>query len=261
LLKKYQIAQYLGRLNLEYGLNKDTAFLKNIHKTHLFRIPFENLSIHNQEYISLDCEDIFRKIIIKNRGGFCYELNTLFYNLLTSLEYDTTIISARVFNDHGVPGPEFDHMALITETDGQKWLCDVGFGDSFIEPLELTTDKIQNEKWRAYQITRPDKQHFLLSYKDEDIWKKSYLFTLIPRAVDEFNFMCHYHQSSPESHFTQKRLCTIATENGRITLRDNRLIITEGKNKREIPIEGEHTFSEYLYKYFGIDLLFDQMVL
>jgi N-hydroxyarylamine O-acetyltransferase len=49
-------------------------------------------------------------------------------------------------------------------------------------------------------------------------------------------------------------VCTLATSDGRVTLRDTRLIITRGDLKGEIPIDGENEFRTALREHYGIDL-------
>jgi len=64
--------------------------------------------------------------------------------------------------------------------------------------------------------------------------------------------MCLYHQTSPQSHFTQKRICSLATPDGRVTLSDLRLITTRNgvREERMLETEAEHTVA--LRELFGI---------
>ncbi|QKG84428.1 arylamine N-acetyltransferase [Kroppenstedtia pulmonis] len=64
----------------------------------------------------------------------------------------------------------------------------------------------------------------------------------------------HHHQTSPDSHFTQKSICSLATETGRISLSDDHLIITEDGEKRNIPIHSSTERTEWLRKVFKIVL-------
>ena len=59
------------------------------------------------------------------------------------------------------------------------------------------------------------------------VWERQYAFTTQPRAFVDFEPMCHYHQTSPKSIFTRKQICTLATPEGRISLEDGRLIVTQ----------------------------------
>ena len=85
-------------------------------------------------------------------------------------------------------------------------------------------------------------------------WKTEYSFTLQPRALSEFADMCHYHQTSPRSSFTQKRVCTRATPDGRITLADRKLIVTRNGVREERSLNGEDEWRAELLQHFGVVL-------
>ncbi|AHG22934.1 hypothetical protein Z042_20250 [Chania multitudinisentens RB-25] len=82
-----------------------------------------------------------------------------------------------------------------------------------------------------------------------------YRFTLRPRETQDFTDMCHYHSTSPRSHFTQKLLCTRPTHNGRITLSESKLIITENHQRMESALNSEQEHRAALKRYFAIDVM------
>ena len=125
---------YLQRINYVGPLAPSAETLRQLHLAHLLSVPFENLSIHRREPIVLDDAALFEKIVRLQRGGFCYELNGVFAALLRSLGFKVTMLSAEVANGKGEFGPPFDHMTLMVTLE-DRWLADVGFGDSFREPL------------------------------------------------------------------------------------------------------------------------------
>jgi len=86
------------------------------------------------------------------------------------------------------------------------------------------------------------------------MWKVKYEFTLQPRRLDEFSGMCHLHQTSPESHFTGQRLCSVATIDGRITLSDYKLIVTRKDDREEQMLASEHEWGNALRNHFGMVL-------
>jgi arylamine N-acetyltransferase len=102
----------------------------------MLAVPFENLDISLGRKIICDESRFLHKIVNERRGGFCYEMNGAFAELLRALGFKVTLLSARVSGGDGSEGPEFDHLALRVDLD-QPWLADVGFGDSFVEPLLL----------------------------------------------------------------------------------------------------------------------------
>lgn len=247
------VKKYLKRLKIENIPNPDLTNLKLLHKNQLYNIPFENLDIHYNKKIILDYELIEKKILNNNRGGFCYELNGLFYKFLIELGFKVKMINARVYNNQQIPGPDYDHMALIVDINGDEYLADVGFGDNFLEPLKFETGIIQKDETGYFEIIKHDKNYYkLLKSPDGIIFKESYLFSVDEEKFDNFQFMCNYHQTSPDSHFTQKRICSKAFEKGRITISDLRIIITENGTKAETILPDEKEYLEMLKKYFNI---------
>jgi len=231
-------------------MNSTVETLGQLHRAHMLSVPFENLDIHLGYPIELSLPSFYDKIVRRRRGGFCYELNGLFGWLLEQLGFKVILLSVRVFNGTQ-PGPEFDHLILLIEPE-ERLIADVGFGDSFIEPLRLDTGKEDVQHSGSYRLTGSDSEKLLQRRRKSD-WEPQYVFSLTPRRLAEFSAMCHYHQTSPGSHFTQKALCSQATTDGRITLSNNRLIVTTGGRCEEREIKSEAEFRTLLKTHFGID--------
>lgn len=246
------VPAYLGRIDYHDPLAPTLDTLRALHWAHLLAVPFENLDIHLGRPILLDEARLFRKIVGERRGGFCYELNGLFAALLRTLGFAVTLHSARVFGD-GQFGPEFDHLVLIVHLE-ERWLADVGFGESFRLPLRLDEPGDQVQDGRAFRITPAGEDWSMLEYDEQGEIRDGYAFTLQPRRLEDFAGMCHYHQTSPESHFTQKRICSLATPVGRVTLSDLKLIVARRGERQERMLDGEAEYTAALRDYVGIDL-------
>ena len=246
---------YLERINYHGSLALTAETLRALQVAHLLAVPFENLSIHAGQPILLEDEALFTKIVTNRRGGFCYEANGLFAALLRALDFDVVMLSAKVANANGEFGPDFDHMALMVQLD-QRWLVDVGFGDSFLEPLRLDERDEQRQGNHVFQIIADGKKLLLMRRDEGAEWKAQYRFTLKPYAFADYAEMCCYHQTSPESHFTQGRICSRATEQGRITLSDMRLITTSNsggpQGRQERTLTSEKEYAEVLREHFGV---------
>jgi N-hydroxyarylamine O-acetyltransferase len=246
------VDSYLRRIKYSGPLAPTAETLRELQVAHLLTVPFENLSIHSGQPIVLDDTALFEKIVERRRGGFCYELNGLFAALLRALGFDVVMLSAGVADAEGGFSPDFDHMALLV-TLGQRWLVDVGFGDSFREPLLLDEEGEQRQQERAYHIV-PDGDHLILRQRyNNDEWKPQYRFTLQPYDYADYAEMCHYHQTSPDSHFMRGRICTLLTIQGRITLSDMRLITTaSGGQQQERVLTNQEEYTSLLREHFGI---------
>ena len=249
--------RYLQRLNYTGSTEPTAETLRQLHLAHLQSVPFENLSIHSNESIVLEDQALYEKIVSRRRGGFCYELNGLFASLLRALGFDVVKLSARVANANGEFGPDFDHMTLmVTAPDAPqiRWLADVGFGDCFIEPLLLDSRGVQQQGARAYWLDAAEDHFVLMQREDEGEWKAQYRFTLAAHEYPDYAAMCHYHQTSPQSHFTRARVCTRTTPDGRITLSELRFITTVYGKRQERVLDDESAYQSVLREQFGIEL-------
>ena len=225
----------------------------SLQQSHLSRVPFENLDIHAGKKIGL--KNNYEKIVIRRRGGFCYELNGLFYELLASLGFELQLVSARVYSRKLQEfGPVFDHVAIIATIGNEKYLVDVGFGEFSYSPLKMEFDLLQQDRSGNFMITQFDKTHLSVGRMEAGDLIPEYIFTLTNRRLSDFAAMCHYHQTSSLSHFTQKRLCTMVTESGRVTISGNTLKKTENGQVTETDLVDEEGFNRALWEYFQIKL-------
>ena len=247
------LAAYLTRIDYSGPVNSTAEVLRRIHRSHMLTVPFENLDIFLEREIVCDEQRFIRKIIEENRGGFCYELNGAFAALLRELGYTVTMLSARVPRQDGALAPEFDHLALRVDLE-DPWLADVGFGDLFLEPIKLLPGVEQEQGSRRFRISEANDSYLLERTEPDGSWKRQYVFSLQPRQLAEFAGMCRYHQTSPESHFTRKKLCSMATPDRRVTLSDQRLILTSKDRKEEKFLGSEEEWHGALKSYFGIVL-------
>jgi N-hydroxyarylamine O-acetyltransferase len=249
------IAAYLDRINYHGPLAPTAGTLRDLQVSHLLTVPFENLSIHAKQPIVLDDNALFEKIVKRRRGGFCYEANGLFTALLRALGFDVKMLSAGVAKAAEEFGPDFDHMALMVTLD-ERWLVDVGFGDSFREPLLIDERGVQLQGERTYRIDS-DGTHSILMQRDNGEggeWEAQYRFTLQPYEYSDYEEMCRYHQTSAQSHFTRGRICSRATPDGRVTLSEMRLIITRNGERQERALKNEEEYAAVLREYFDGDL-------
>ncbi|HEX5833694.1 MAG TPA: arylamine N-acetyltransferase [Pyrinomonadaceae bacterium] len=252
------INAYLERINYHGPTIPSAETLRALQLAHLQTVPFENLSIHAGETIVLEDAALFTKIVEHRRGGFCYECNGLFAALLRELGFEVTKLSAEVANAQGGYSQPFDHMTLLVGGP-QRWLVDVGFGDSFLEPLLLDERSEQAEGEGAYKIL-DENGYLVLIRREANVWTPQYRFTLTPYEYADFGGMCRYHQTSPESHFTQKRVCSRATESGRITLSDMRLIETRDGERTERDVKNQQEYDAALQQHFGVALMRSERV-
>lgn len=250
------IEQYLRRINFYDTPTVTEESLHTLHEHHILHVPFEDLNIHYNKPIEIDIATLFDKIVLQRRGGFCYELNSLFSTLLQQIGFTTTIIAARVFNQEGQLGPPFDHLCILISLENKRWLADVGFGDLFIKPIVIQANTIQFDARNYFKLEALDKEQWLLLMSaDGTNFEKKYIFSLEEQALDNFISECYIKQHDPNSHFVKNKICTKATVDGRITIFNDKFIITKNKEKTELFIENENHLLQILKSSFGISTI------
>ncbi|MEZ5306560.1 MAG: arylamine N-acetyltransferase [Pyrinomonadaceae bacterium] len=240
---------YLDRIGFVGTPGRDFETLRMLHLNHLMRVPFENLDIERGVEIVLDTRLLFEKIVIRRRGGFCYELNGLFCELLRTIGFNVEMLSGRVVRPDGSEGMEFDHMLLLV--DG-RWIADVGFGDSFCEPIPLE-ENVFEQATGTFELRRLVEGWELGKLSDGE-FHPQYRFGEQPYELHDYIEMCVYQQTSPESHFTRNTICSRLVENGRITISGDRLIETLDGDRIETAIDDPVQRAELLRARFGIEL-------
>jgi len=244
------VRAYLDRIGAQRPAVLDEAALRALHRAHLMTVPFENLSIHLNEPISLAEADLVSKIIARRRGGFCYELNGTFALLLEALGGEVTRVAARVYGD-GRLGPPFDHLALVVGLPGgARWLADVGFGSHSTYPLRFDLGPQQDDPAGRFALADA-------GAGDVNVLKDGqpqYRIERRDRSLEDFVPTCWWQETSPASHFTQSTICSRLTEDGRISVSGRTLIRTTGRSRSEERLPTDDAVLAAYRDHFGIVL-------
>lgn len=266
LMTSAQVDAYLRRLGSARPQQPTSEALRELHLRHLLTVPFENLSIHLGEEITLEEKRLLDKVTADRRGGFCYELNGAFGTLLAALGYEVELLAGRVYDDEGRLGIPYDHLALRVRTaDGDTWLADVGFGAHSHYPLAYAERGAQDDPGGTFRVVEagPDPAGVhggdAPGAGDLDVVRDGtpqYRLETRTRVLGDFVAGAWWHSTSPLSHFTRSVVCSRVTDDGgRITLSGRKLKTTapDGtREKREL-----ETDEEVLTIYrdcFGIEL-------
>jgi N-hydroxyarylamine O-acetyltransferase len=185
------VRKYLDRIGIGEVPAPTAEALRTLQREHLLHVPFENLDIHWKNRIEPDTAKFYEKVVENRRGGFCYELNGLFNELLREIGFKTRLVSARVAMGDGGFSREYDHAAIIAEAEGEEYLTDVGFGAFTAEPLKLELGLEQQDPTGKYVI-REHEDGYLVVLK-EDILE--YMFKPVARDLSEFAEMCYFNQT------------------------------------------------------------------
>src|SRR6476619_4727518 len=254
-LSDKQIERYLKRIGLGGPLPPTAQTLSAIQWAHLHTVPFENLEIVPlDQRFTLDIPAVYAKVVARNRGGFCFELNGLLAVLLESLGFQVNRMAAN-FSDEANPDP-FDHLVLdvTVPSDGSRWYADVGAGRTNPDraiPIEgVSADgerrvHLADGRWVAERMDEAGAWSPIMSWG--------------PEAYELSAFMprCTYFQTDPESFFRSGAMCSMLVTGGRATLAKRTLITTIDGEREERELESHAEIGDVLRSIFGIEIPVD----
>lgn len=247
------ILERIGLSNNREEFLPNIENLKTLQEAYILHVPYENLDFKFKRGFSVNILHIYKKIVENNRGGVCYESNTLFAYLLKSLGYDVQMIFAEV-SDLSYIGAEYPHLALLVHMENRSYLVDVSNGQNVRYPLAIFDDThIEESEDIIYKVIKVDNKYTLL-FKKESMsdWDSRYHFETIERSVSDFSDILVGEEYLNYSN-TAPLLATKALKNGRVTLIGDRLLLKENNKKREWAVTLENR-AEILRDYFNINI-------
>ena len=245
------VRRYLARLDLTEPPPVSAKGLRTNQEAHLRTVPFENLSINIGEEIPLSHRAFAEKGALRRRGGICYELNGALYWLLKKLGFDVVLASSRVWVDGRLTHPG-DHMIVLVTLDSRKSdvrIADVGFGAHAVKPLKLNKSGEQDDATGTYVVRPVGSGSFDVVHNDRPVYR------IEPghRVLEDFRAVYWWQRTSPESRNTQRTVCSLPTDTGRVTLSNTELTRTENGEKQVRELDDAAVLAAY-HDYFDIVL-------
>jgi len=250
---KPEVAAYLERIGYEGELDGSAAVLAELQDRHLHTIPYENLDILKSIPLSLEVPALIDKIVVRRRGGYCFELNALFGWLLRELGYEVTDLFARFWRDETNAPPKRRHHVLKVEAEGSSYLCDVGVGGIVPRrPIQMKERLEQLQGDECYRLERDSYYGWVLCERKRGEWSWLYSFTEEPQLPKDFIMATYWCEHAPDSIFTRSPMVAMRTRQGRNTLAGREFRIFTPEGARAFTPESEEAYNEALYNYFGI---------
>lgn len=253
--KAEKTALYFERIGLTYRdtLIPDAALLKKLQYAHVTHVPYETTEIVDRHPLSLEDDDLFQKVVVEKRGGYCFELNGLFAWLLRSLGYSVNEYFARFLKGEAEP-PKPRHRVLEVTLPEGKYLCDVGVGcRSPREPLLIREGIEQNQYGESYRFGKDDFLGWVLYEKNGTQWSPYFCYNesrMLPKDFYTPSFYCENH---PDSPFLSLML-SIKTADGRVTLDKNTFRIWKNDTVTQEKELTDEQLDSVCRRYFGLPL-------
>jgi N-hydroxyarylamine O-acetyltransferase len=211
---------YFARIGYTGAGEPTLAALRELHARHPARIPFEALDPFLGRPVEIDPAAIEAKLVHGRRGGYCFEQNALFHDVLAALGFSVSALGARVvWMTPGRQAPVTHRLTLVDLPGEGRFVADVGFGgQSPTAPLRLEPGLAQETPHGAYRVARNDEVYEVQMRLGADRWEPMYRFTLAPQSRADFEMSNWFTSTHPRGRFTRNLVAARVVGETRVNL-------------------------------------------
>lgn len=249
-----RVSDYLSRIGLKSTPPSTVEGLELLQNHHMRHVPFENLNVLLGRPLDLSTDALFEKIVSSKRGGYCFELNTLYAALLSEVGFDPVPMLARVWLRDPVDTPPRTHLVNRVSVDGEDWISDVGFGGRAARvPLKIQDGYEVDDGDGLIRITADADFGYRISRLQEGAWSDQYTVETQPAHHADILTGNHWTERHPGSHFRQGIGVGIFTDEGRTSFYEG-VLTRRGPETLSRPIADLSAILDVLKTEFGIIL-------
>lgn len=242
----------MRRINLPEKQTVNFDDLPEIQKAMALAVPFENLDIVNGLLRPVCRENLEEKILLRRRGGLCYELNPMMYYFLKDCGFDVRLVSGTVLQLTGEWTSENGHVTTVLTHNDLPYIIDVGFG-SFLPmaPVPFGGEVVKSSagEYRVLEQTTEMGTHVLQMRNTSALlneaplpdWIISYAFRLPEIDEARLNQTQAMTAESETSPFNKGPIIVKRTHTGHIALTpDTFTKFINGKRTKEPVVAAEY---------------------
>ncbi|HTU69213.1 MAG TPA: arylamine N-acetyltransferase [Candidatus Baltobacteraceae bacterium] len=244
-----KLHRYLRRIRYGGPLSPTRTTLHNLHRAHLLAIPFENIDVQLGLVPPIEHDAIFEKIVLRERGGWCFEHNLLFAWVLRQIGLRVDVIGATVGRTKPVEGTPINHVALFVHLD-EPYLADVGFGNGFLNPTPLQEGTFNDGRF-DFKLTNHGKFWRFYNHRENGA---TYDFSGDNAGAETIEAANRSLATTSESPFVQTLVCAQLREDGMVTLTNAALRIFSPKQMNEESASSHESFTRILREYFALKI-------
>ena len=248
-----QLEAYLERIGYTGSRELTGETLDAVIRAHVSAVPFENLDPCDFGITpSLEEEDLYNKIVVNRRGGYCFELNTALHALLLAMGFDAYPVVVRIIMGPGPVHP-YAHKGVVARAEGKLWYCDVGFGGPGPKGVVEMSEREQEITGGVYRCAFPDDYCEILR-KDGDGWSVLFRFPTHPIEPCDFIPLNVYIGGQPGFGFRAWRTVNLTLPNGSKALTNDHLTIRVDGEVTERDLKSKDEIEAVLREEFGISV-------
>ena len=249
-----RISDYLSRIGLDALPPQSLEGLHILQDHHMRHVPFENLNVLLSRPLDLTPSALFEKIVTHKRGGYCFELNTLYASLLSEAGFEPVPMMARVWLRDPPETPPRTHLVNRVTIDGEDWISDVGFGGRAARvPLKIEDGYEVDDGDGRIRIRADTQFGYRISRFQDGAWSDQYTVETAGAHKADILSVNHWTENYPQSHFRLGIGVGLFTPEGRTSFYGG-VLTRRGQQTCTQIISGLAPVLDLLISEFGLEL-------
>ena len=248
----FPLDEYYARIGVLTSANLSIQRMEELQRAQLCAIPYENFDVLLGRGVDLSPQHLIDKLIRSPRGGYCFELNGLFFAALQAEGFEARRLLGRV-HVTGEPSGRGHQLALVT-IDGLEWIVDVGTGrycPRIPMPFEHNTETLHDGV--PFRLVNHELGH-MVQYQNKEGWNDVFSFDLTPVIDADIAYGNHFTSTHPSSIFTMMRIAVLWHPDGITVVFNDTCTVKRNNETTTIPMADDGTYLEILKERVGIDL-------
>jgi len=242
--------EYIRALGLQKR-KPNLGFLTDITRRHAAQLPFSSVGPLLGDELPLDIESVYQRIVVRQRGGYCFEQNGLMYEVLKELGFSVTLYLARVIYNEDIH-PGLTHRITLVELDGKRYIVDVGFGPLGPgQPVRMSEEETR-ENFRVFRIAEPDPGEFHMQTLKDGGFYSMYKFELSRYDQADCEIGHFYSHKHPAASFVNNLVVSRIMDHEIRSLRNRDFRVITGSGEQQTTIEDAAQLGVILDTQFDI---------
>ncbi|QEY26907.1 arylamine N-acetyltransferase family protein [Neisseria zalophi] len=254
---------YLKALNITDDI-KTLEDVCQLAQAHLKAFCFGNAKILVGETVPIDIESVYNNLVVKRRGGYCFEQNKLMYEVLKAKGFEVGQHLARIVNNEK-PRIPLTHRVTLLSYQGDTYVIDVGVG--FRSPgvvLKLNAPQpMMSHLGIQYHVFPVDEQrdiYTLQMIQKEEKFNISE-FDLIANIDSDFEVSNFYCYMNPETIWRNHLIMSCLGDDAIYSLRDSSYFKIYDTHTEQIEIQEFKQFADIMQNELNAHYTRDELAL
>lgn len=252
-MQRAEIARhYVQALGLQ-PRSPDFSFLADIVRRHVATFAFCSVGPRLGDDLPLDLDSLYQRIVVRGRGGYCFEQNGLLYEMLEELGFSVALYLGRVIYNQDIH-PGLTHRITLVAIDGGRYLVDVGFGPlGPKQPVDMAGEESRQDD-RGFRVAEPRSGEFHLQTLNDGEPFSLYRFDLARYGQADCEVGHFFSHKHPGANFVNHLVASRIMDHEIRSLRNRQYWVITRSGERRQQIGSADQLKGILEDAFGIHI-------